>query len=200
MGADLSDEAVVVARRLADALGLDERATFVCGDVYDAGEHLEGREFDVVFTTWGVIGWLADLGRWAHVVAVTSGRAARSTSPRSTRTCSRWPTTPILARYASSTPTSSTAGHCASTSRGRMPTRAPANVSNVTYQLGMHGFAEIIDPLLRCGLRLDFLHEFPFTHGLPFGFLEPCDDGWLRVLGHHDEFPLSFALKMTKEG
>ena len=64
----------------------------------------------------------------------------------------------------------------------------------------LHGFAEIIDPLLRRGLRLDFLHELPYTvPGLPFPFLEKDDHGMLRVKGHHEDFPLSFTLKMTKE-
>jgi hypothetical protein len=71
---------------------------------------------------------------------------------------------------------------------------------NVTFEWN-HGFAEILDPLLQSGLRLEFLHEFPYTIvGLPFPFLEVCADGLQRVKGHHEDFPLSFSLKMTKEG
>jgi 2-polyprenyl-3-methyl-5-hydroxy-6-metoxy-1,4-benzoquinol methylase len=33
---------------------------------------------------------------------------------------------------------------------------------------------------------------------LAMPFLEACDDGLLRVKGHHEEFPLSFSLRMTK--
>ena len=69
----------------------------------------------------------------------------------------------------------------------------------VTFEW-LHGFAEIIDPLLRRGLRLDFLHELPYTvPGLPFSFLEKDESGMLRVKEHHEDFPLTFTLRMTKE-
>ena len=69
----------------------------------------------------------------------------------------------------------------------------------VTFEW-LHGFAEIVDSLLRRGLRLDFLHELPYTvPGLQLPFLEKDDRGMLRVKGHHEDFPLSFTLKMTRE-
>ena len=56
----------------------------------------------------------------------------------------------------------------------------------------LHGFAEIIDPLLRRGLRLDFLHELPYTvPGLPFTFLEKGDARHAARKGHHEDFPLT---------
>lgn len=65
-GVDLSDEAVLSARRLADASGIPAR--FVRADVYDwlarTGE--EGGRFDVVFASYGVVCWLGDLGLWAE--------------------------------------------------------------------------------------------------------------------------------------
>lgn len=65
-GIDLSDRAIERARELAQITNLS--ATFVCSDVYDLPNHLEG-QFDVVFTSYGTIGWLPDLDRWAQVVA-----------------------------------------------------------------------------------------------------------------------------------
>ncbi|MBT9392748.1 class I SAM-dependent methyltransferase [Hymenobacter sp. NST-14] len=66
-GVDLSDVAVDQARQLNAQLGLD--AEFICADVYDLPGQLPPRSFDVVFTTYGVLGWLPDLSRWAAVVA-----------------------------------------------------------------------------------------------------------------------------------
>ena len=65
-GADLSDIAVSRARELAAQTGAD--AGFVCCDIYELPQHLEGR-FDIVFTSYGTIGWLPDLERWAEVVS-----------------------------------------------------------------------------------------------------------------------------------
>jgi SAM-dependent methyltransferase len=36
--------------------------------VYDLPDHLT-EEFDIVFTSYGVIGWLPDLGKWAKIVS-----------------------------------------------------------------------------------------------------------------------------------
>jgi len=64
-GLDLSDKAIDVARNLNAQLGLNSE--FVCSDVYDAPESLNGK-FDIVFTSYGTIGWLPDLDRWASVI------------------------------------------------------------------------------------------------------------------------------------
>ena len=69
VGLDFSDEAVALARRLAGEAGLDDRAEFVCADIYDADARLGDRLFDVVFVNWGAIEWLPDLERWAGIVA-----------------------------------------------------------------------------------------------------------------------------------
>src|SRR4029079_13933942 len=57
-GLDFSDVAIAKARELATELRLD--AKFVHIDVYRAKEHLKER-FDIVFTSYGTIGWLPDL-------------------------------------------------------------------------------------------------------------------------------------------
>lgn len=62
---DLSDKAIDKARELNEALGLD--ATFICCDVYNLPQHLQG-QFDIVFTSYGVVGWLPDLQQWGKVI------------------------------------------------------------------------------------------------------------------------------------
>src|SRR5947209_740824 len=65
-GADFSGRAIELARSLAGELGLPAR--FVHSDVYSLPANLQG-EFDIVFTSYGVLYWLPDLSRWAEVVA-----------------------------------------------------------------------------------------------------------------------------------
>lgn len=65
-GVDLSNTAIKEAQALTKKLGLD--AEFICCDVYDLPNHLD-EKFDVVFTTYGTIGWLPDLEKWSHVVS-----------------------------------------------------------------------------------------------------------------------------------
>ncbi|MEM9024484.1 MAG: class I SAM-dependent methyltransferase, partial [Bacteroidota bacterium] len=65
VGVDLSDRAIEAARDLNDRMQLN--AQFVQSDVYGLDERLD-RKFDTVFTTYGVLGWLPDMDRWAKVV------------------------------------------------------------------------------------------------------------------------------------
>lgn len=43
-------------------------AEFICCDLYDLPNHLN-KTFDIVFTSYGTIGWLPDLDKWAAVVS-----------------------------------------------------------------------------------------------------------------------------------
>ena len=78
-GIDLSDEAIKLATEINAELKLDAR--FICCNVYDLlignwsaaktppSEGLgEAELFDIVFTSYGTIGWLPDLGPWAKVI------------------------------------------------------------------------------------------------------------------------------------
>ena len=65
-GVDLSDAAIAEAKRLNDLAGLD--AAFICCNVYDLKDHLH-QQFDIVFTSYGVVGWLPDLDKWAAIIA-----------------------------------------------------------------------------------------------------------------------------------
>ena len=62
-GIDLSQVAIETAKELNKQLGLDAR--FVQTNVYDIDQHLKV-QYDLVFTSYGVIGWLPDLDRWAQ--------------------------------------------------------------------------------------------------------------------------------------
>ena len=70
VGLDFSRPAVEEARRMAAELGVADRARFVEANLYDARHALpEPASFDLVFTTWGTIGWLPDVAEWARIIA-----------------------------------------------------------------------------------------------------------------------------------
>ena len=70
VGLDFLPSAILAAGRLADELGLAGRARFVQADLYDAPTAIpEPAAFDMVFVSWGAIGWLPDIRRWAEIVA-----------------------------------------------------------------------------------------------------------------------------------
>lgn len=63
---DLSDRAIEKGRGFAEQTGT--AVNFICCGVYDLPNHLQG-QFDIVFASYGTIGWLPDLDRWAAVVS-----------------------------------------------------------------------------------------------------------------------------------
>jgi 2-polyprenyl-3-methyl-5-hydroxy-6-metoxy-1,4-benzoquinol methylase len=66
VGVDLSDKAVEKATEIAKKLNANAR--FIQADIYDLKNHLN-EEFDIVFTSYGTIGWLPDMNRWAEIVS-----------------------------------------------------------------------------------------------------------------------------------
>jgi SAM-dependent methyltransferase len=67
VGLDFSPDAIAVAERLGRDCGLDME--WVTADLYSADQVLAGRDFDVVYVSYGALCWLPDLEPWAEVVA-----------------------------------------------------------------------------------------------------------------------------------
>jgi SAM-dependent methyltransferase len=65
-GVDFSAESLAYARKLAQELDL--QATFVQSNLYDLPAALHG-QFDIVYTSRGVLCWLRDLDEWARMIA-----------------------------------------------------------------------------------------------------------------------------------
>lgn len=65
-GVDLSDKAVEIAKELAQKD--NSTAKFICCDIYNLPNHLN-QKFDIVFTSYGTIGWLPDLDKWAKIIS-----------------------------------------------------------------------------------------------------------------------------------
>ena len=65
-GLDFSPKAIAAARALAAEAGIEAR--FVEARVEEAPD-LAGTDFDMVFTSWGVLVWLPDITLWAQTVA-----------------------------------------------------------------------------------------------------------------------------------
>ena len=64
-GVDLSDTAIEKARDLAKQTGAT--ADFVCCNVLDIDQHLEG-QYDLIFSSYGTIGWLPTIDRWGQLI------------------------------------------------------------------------------------------------------------------------------------
>ena len=63
---DFSNKAIEKANELNKLTG--QNVNFICSDIYKLPEILND-QFDIVFTSYGVIGWLPDMKKWAKVVS-----------------------------------------------------------------------------------------------------------------------------------
>ncbi len=66
VGIDLSDVAIVEAKKIAKKTKQNTR--FIQCNIYDLPEFID-EKFDIVYTSYGVIGWLPDIDEWAKIIS-----------------------------------------------------------------------------------------------------------------------------------
>lgn len=194
-GVDLSPRAVDLATRLATELGLD--AGFVQSDLYELPGRLDG-QFDLVYTSRGVLGWLPDIRGWARVVAhfvkpggrfyiteihpVAQVFENEGVAPGELRLAypyweHRDPLVfPVHGSYAD----------------------PDADVGTQEEHGWDHGLGEIVTALVEAGLEIRSIREYDFVDW-PVEFLVPSDDGRYRLPPEvKGELPLFFSLLATR--
>jgi 2-polyprenyl-3-methyl-5-hydroxy-6-metoxy-1,4-benzoquinol methylase len=188
-GVDFSPEAVTKARELAALAGLD--AEFVEGDVLDLDL---GREFEVVFTSYGVLTWLDDLQAWAETVARHLEPGGRfyiaEIHPFSYPiVAARGDTLTVEFPYFDEgTLTFEVQGSYADPER---------EFEAVTSHEWSHPIGEIVTALCAAGLRIEFLHEHPWTTFEQFPGLTEDEVG--RFWPDTDiDLPLTFSLQACR--
>lgn len=188
-GVDFSDEAVALARTLADETGLPAR--FIASDLYDLPEVLDER-FDVVFTSYGVLTWLPDLDRWAAVVA-------RFLKPGGTFFIVEFH--PLLETFSEE----GTPFHY-SYFRQDAPDRyeehasyadAAATVNLPSYTWN-HSLGAVVTALVQAGLRIEYVREHPFTVDSGAAFLAEQAPGRYVLRDHPPTVPLMFSIRATR--
>ena len=189
-GVDFSDEAIDLARSLNDELGLGTR--FIRSNVYDLPEVLD-EQFDIVFTSYGVLCWLPDLDKWARVVSnhLKLGGVFYIAEIH-----------PLMETYEQSEsgeirPTWSYFKNEFYFEGSRNSYTGTGQIESPNYEWG-HSLGEIVSALTGAGLRIEFLHEFPLTCYRAFPVMEKGDDGWWRFPEHNDSFPQTFSIRATK--
>jgi ubiquinone/menaquinone biosynthesis C-methylase UbiE len=194
-GADFSEAGIAAARALAADLGIP--ATFVAANLYDLPEVLDG-EFDIVYTSRGVLGWLPDITGWARVAAHfvrPGGRFYVTEIHPVAMTFENEAVAPGELRLAY--PYWSHAKPLSFEVRGSYADRDAPTEGLVEHGWD-HSLGEIVTALIEAGLQVDFLHEFDFVDW-PLDFLVQGADGrWRLPPETAGELPLFFSLRATK--
>ena len=196
-GVDFSPKAIAAARDLA--VRADLSATFVESSVEALPGHLQG-EFDIVFTSCGVLCWLGDLGRWAEVVAhflapggeliVVDGHPFKNMFDNE-RDDDRLVPDPRYPYFME--------GPVAWKNEGSYTGDTPDAAYEHHYEW-MHSLSEIIMAVLGAGLKIERFEEHPQVSYQALPFLveaRPGEQMWRTPDGYPD-LPLAFTLKARR--
>lgn len=192
-GIDFSEAAITLARSLSAELGLPAR--FVQTNLYDLPDVLEG-QFDLVFTSYGALAWLPDLTRWAQIIAhfLRPGGMFYMVEfhPFMWVFNDDADVTALQVRYSYFHTPEPLAGPVEGSYAD-----PEADVSGTAYEWA-HPLGEIVTALAGAGLRLEFLHEFPYCTYDVYPLLEGGADGLYRLPGQQEIVPLLFSIRARK--
>jgi len=187
-GVDLSDEAILAAEKLRDEVGL--KGKFVCCNVYDLDKYLQ-EKFDIVFTSYGTIGWLPDLDRWAKLIS-------NFLKPGGIFFMAEFH--PVIWMFDEKIEhvkyyyfnreviTSEVTGSYAA--RYAQPQKTEYGWN--------HSFGEVISALLKYGMEITHFEEYPFSPYNCFEGLVQGEDGMWRVEKYGEKFPMMYSIKARK--
>ena len=183
-GVDFSEASILQARKLAKELTLD--ADFICSDVYQLPEVLN-EQFDIVYTSYGVLGWLPSMPQWAEVAAKflkPNGKlVVIEFHPIIWMFDSKF--TKLVYPYSSKTPIyEEEEGTYAEV-------KAPIKTQSISWN---HGVGTVIAALLKQGLHLKSFEEFDYSNYNCFPNCIEITPGKYKIQGFEDLFPLMYAL------
>lgn len=188
VGVDLSDEGIKLAQELNTDLGLD--AQFVCCNVLDASKYVK-EQFDIVFTSYGVIGWLPDLKPWGQLIA-------DRLKPGGTFFMAEFHPIVWMFDFLEASPV---------LKYGYMQdeviyeeyegTYADESAKMISKEYGWnHGLGEVITALTQAGLHIDYLKEYDES---PYNVLPDLVKTDNNMYVTKDKlYPLIFTVKATK--
>lgn len=187
-GVDLSDRAIENANELAKKTNMP--ATFICCNIYDLPNHLEG-QFDIVFTSYGTIGWLPDLDKWAQIVA-------RFLKPKGKFLFVEfhpvvWMFDDDFERIGYSY---FNTGAILETESGTYADKKAPITSE--YIMWNHGISEVVNNLVKNGLTINSLDEFDYSPYNCFGKTIEFEPKKFRIAHLENKIPMVYAIMATK--
>lgn len=183
-GVDLSDKAIEAARKINDQLGLGSK--FICCDIYDLPNHLD-EQFDMVFASYGTIGWLPDINKWASIVS-------RYLKPGGQFIFAEFHPvvwmfdddfSKVAYKYSNSDPIVETEQGTYTDGGEKLETEC------VSWN---HSLSEVITSLLKQGVELADFQEYDYSPYECFRHVEKVGDRMYRIKHIGDKMPMVYSL------
>lgn len=192
VGVDLSPGSLRRARDVAARAGAD--IEYVEANVYDAREAVTG-DFDLVYTSIGVLCWLPDVTAWARVIASLlrpGGRFVLRDDHPMFMTIGEDVSAGLRIEhpyFQRAEPMTWDEAH----SYIETPEGVPPLAHGVSHQWN-HSIGEILTALLGAGLVLDSFEETPYSAWTPWPELMVREGDRFRLREDPDRVPLQFVL------
>lgn len=187
-GVDLSENAIEQAKQLNTELELD--AVFVCCNVLDTAVYVPG-QFDVVFTSYGVIGWLPDLEPWGQMIAdkLKLGGVFYMVEFHPMVWMFDYVATKPTIKYAYN--------HKKVIYEEYKGTYADTDATMISKEYSWnHGLGEVVSALAQAGLTIEYLREYNES---PYHIFPDLVQNKQKMFERKDPlFPLLFAIKAYK--
>ena len=193
-GIDFSDKAIDEARKLNDDPSINSgrmNAKFICCNVYDLKEHLDDK-FDIVFTSYGTIGWLPDLEKWAGIIS-------HYLKPGGTFYMAEFH--PMvwmfddefthIQYYYENREVIVTENYGTYTDR-------KATITGKEYGWN-HSISEVLNALIQAGLKIELFNEFMYSPYPNFSKTVQLNDGQWCIEGMEGKIPMVYSVRAVKQ-
>ncbi|MBS1925882.1 MAG: class I SAM-dependent methyltransferase, partial [Bacteroidetes bacterium] len=164
---------------------------FICCDLYALPANLN-KQFDVVFTSYGTIGWLPNLDKWAAVISKFLKPGGQFVFVEFHPVVWMFDDDfeKIGYRYFNS-------GAIVETENGTYADRS-ANIEqqSVTWN---HSISEVLNSLIRNGLEINAFDEFDYSPYNCFKHTVEFEPGKYRIKHLDNKIPMLFSLRATKK-
>ena len=189
-GVDFSEKAVNYARKLNNEMGLN--AEFIHSDVYGLKEKLD-EQFDLIYTSFGVIGWLPDLNKWAGIINYflkPGGIFYMAEFHPFIWTLDHENDFKIHYPYFNKKVIEEVVEGTYADSN--------ANLKHKHYSWN-HPITDVLTPLLNIGLRLLKFNEFDYSPFDVFPEMKEIDKRKYRIKRFEGDIPYVYSIKLKKE-
>jgi SAM-dependent methyltransferase len=187
-GVDLSDKAISKANELAEQT--NTKAGFICCDIYDLPAHLD-KVFDIVFTSYGTIGWLPDLDKWAAIVSKFLAPGGRFVFAEFHPVVWMFDNDfeKVTYKYEKADP-------IIEIETGTYADRSAAiTTETVSWN---HSISEVLNSLIKNGLDLNVFNEYDYSPYNCFNKTEEFEPGKFRIKHFGNKIPMVYSLGATK--
>ena len=193
-GVDFSEKSIAYADQLKEET--NTKARFICCNIYDLKNYLD-EKFDIVYTSQGVLCWLKDLNEWAKLIHhflkpdgifyIMEGHPITHIFDDE----KRGKLEVVYPYFHSKEPTKWDDDYPDYSDKTYIP-------KNPSYEW-LWSISDIINSLIKSGLRIEFIHEFDKLFYKGFPDMKCDENGWWYFPDYRNKVPLIFTLMAKKE-